>query len=106
MGHPRQHTLARTRRSCRPEVAKADTLVIMSNTADDPLARWDPRRRAALQRIRAIFTAAGGAQVSLSDELVAERRLAAAAEDGIDPSDPDFGRLLKPPAPGAGSTGE
>ena len=38
--------------------------------------------------------------------LVAERRLAAAAEDGIDPSDPDFGRLLKPPAAGAGSTGE
>jgi hypothetical protein len=106
MGHPRQHTLAGTRRSCRPEAAQADTLVIMSNTADDPLARWDPRRRAALQRIRAIFTAAGGAQASLSDELVAERRLAAAAEDGIDPSDPDFGRLLKPPAPGAGSTGE
>ena len=79
----------------------------MSNTADDdPLARWDPRRRAALQRIRAIFTAAGGEQISLSDELVAERRLAAAAEDGIDPSDPDFGRLLTPPAPGAGSTGE
>ena len=78
----------------------------MSSAAADPLARWDPRRRAALQRIRAIFQAAGGAQVSLSDELVAERRLAAAAEDGIDPSDPDFGRLLTPPAPGAGSTGE
>jgi hypothetical protein len=78
----------------------------MSTAADDPLAGWDPRRRAALQRIRAIFRAAGGEQVSLSDELVAERRLAAAAEDGIDPSDPDFGRLLRPPAPGAGSTGE
>jgi hypothetical protein len=78
----------------------------MSHAAADPLARWDPRRRAALERIRAIFKAAGGAQVSLSDELVAERRLAAAAEDGIDPGDPDFGRLLEPPARGAGSTGE
>jgi hypothetical protein len=78
----------------------------MTNAADDPLARWDPRRRQALERIRALFKAAGGDQGSLSDEFVAERRLAAAAEDGIDPDDPAFGHLLEPPARGAGSTGE
>ncbi len=50
---------------------------------DDPLAGWDPRRRAALESLWRAFKDAGGDEVSLSDELIAERRLEAAAEDGI-----------------------
>ena len=50
---------------------------------DSPLAGWDPRRRAALESLRQAFKDAGGDEVSLSDELIAERRLEAAAEDGI-----------------------
>lgn len=48
---------------------------------DDPLTGWDPRRRAALHRLWARFEAAGGGKVRLTDELVAERRREAAAED-------------------------
>jgi hypothetical protein len=54
------------------------------DTADDPLAGWDPRRRAALEHIRQQFKEAGGDKVSLVDELIAERRAQAAAEDGPD----------------------
>ena len=62
----------------------ATTVVIMSEsgTVDDPLAGWDPRRRAALERLRQRFKEAGGDKVSLADELIAERRLEAAVEDG------------------------
>jgi len=49
---------------------------------DDPLAGWDPRRRAALERIRRQFKEAGGDNMSLVDELIAERRRHAAIEDG------------------------
>jgi len=52
-------------------------------TNDDPLAGWDPRRRAALEALWRAFKEAGGDEVSLSDELIAERRLEAAAGDGI-----------------------
>jgi hypothetical protein len=52
-----------------------------SGTAEDPLAGWDPRRRAALKRLWARFDAAVGENVSLSDEPIAERRLEAATED-------------------------
>lgn len=48
---------------------------------DDPLRGWDPRRRAALERIWQEFENAVGAMVSLGDELIAERRLEAAGED-------------------------
>jgi hypothetical protein len=48
---------------------------------EDPLAGWDPRRRAALERIRHQFKEAGGDKVSLVDELLTERRAEAAAED-------------------------
>ncbi len=48
---------------------------------DDALAGWDPRRRAALAEVWAAFAAAGGGKVSLSEELVAERRTEAGAED-------------------------
>ena len=54
-----------------------------SGTADDPLAGWDPRRRAALERLRQRFKEAGGDQVSLVDELLAERHMEAAAEDRV-----------------------
>jgi hypothetical protein len=49
----------------------------------DPLAGWDPRRRAALESLWHAFKDAGGDEVSLSDELIAERRTEAAAENGI-----------------------
>jgi hypothetical protein len=52
-------------------------------TSDDPLAGWDPRRRAALEALWQAFKEAGGDEVSLTDELIAERRVEAAAEDGI-----------------------
>jgi hypothetical protein len=52
-----------------------------STTVEDPLSGWDPRRRAALQRLQSRFKQAGGDRVSLADDLVAERRLEAAAED-------------------------
>jgi hypothetical protein len=52
-----------------------------SASVEDPLHGWDPRRRAALKRLWARFDAAVGEDVSLSDELIAERRLEAAAED-------------------------
>jgi hypothetical protein len=50
---------------------------------DDPLAGWDPRRRTALEALWQAFKDAGGDEVSLTNELIAERRLEAAAEDGI-----------------------
>ena len=48
---------------------------------DDPLAGWDPRRRAALERLWDTFAAAGGQETSLSEELIGERRAEAKAED-------------------------
>ena len=48
---------------------------------EDPLAGWDPRRRAALERLWALFAATGEAGASLSNELLAERRAEAEAED-------------------------
>jgi hypothetical protein len=57
--------------------------LIMSTAGsqEDPLAGWDPRRRAALDRIRRQFKDAGGDHINLVDELLAERHLEAAAED-------------------------
>ncbi len=71
--------------SAGPWTAAATTVVIMGESGaaeDDPLRGWDPRRRAALERLRQQFKEAGGDQVSLVDELIAERRLEAAVEDG------------------------
>jgi hypothetical protein len=77
-------------------------LMSESGTVQDPLAGWDPRRRASLERLWARFRNAAG-EVRLSDELVAERRLEAAAADradlrdevvvepGCDPSSQDGG---------------
>jgi hypothetical protein len=77
-------------------------LMSESGTVQDPLAGWDPRRRASLERLWKRFRGAAG-EVRLSDELVAERRLEAAASDradlrdevvregGFDPSSQDGG---------------
>ena len=46
----------------------------------EPLAGWDPRRRAALETVWNQFQRAAG-DVSLSDELIADRRREAAADD-------------------------
>jgi len=48
--------------------------------ADEPLAGWDPRRRAALEAAWDRFERAAGDR-SLSDELVDERHREAAAEN-------------------------
>jgi hypothetical protein len=77
-------------------------LMSESGTVQDPLAGWDPRRRESLERLWERFREAAG-EVRLSDELVAERRLEAAAADradlrdeavierGFDPSSQDGG---------------
>ena len=73
-----------------------------SGAVEDPLAGWDPRRRASLERLWERFRKAAG-EVRLSDELVAERRSEAAAagradlrdeaviERGCEPSTQDGG---------------
>ena len=52
-----------------------------AGSIDDPLVGWDPRRRAALERLWETFAAAGGKEANLSDELTSERRAEAEAED-------------------------
>lgn len=62
----------------------------MSETSiaeNDPLTGWDPRRRAALADLWQRFREAGAADLNLGDELIAERRQAAAAEDHDEHSD-------------------
>jgi hypothetical protein len=51
----------------------------------DPLSGWDPRRRAALEQLWARFEQSGPVGPNLGDELVAERRREAAAEDELVP---------------------
>jgi hypothetical protein len=58
-------------------------LILLTAANDDPLAGWDPRRRAALEALWQAFKEAGGDEVSLGDELIVERHLEAAAGDGI-----------------------
>jgi hypothetical protein len=48
--------------------------------SEEPLAGWDPRRRAALEAAWDRFERAAGDR-SLSDELMDERHRKAAAED-------------------------
>jgi hypothetical protein len=55
-----------------------------SSPGAEPLAGWDPRRRAALEAVWEQFQQAAG-DVSLSDELIADRRCEAAAEDAALP---------------------
>ncbi len=50
-------------------------------SGQDPLAGWDPRRRAALERLWARFADAGGDRANLSEEVIAEHRAEAQAED-------------------------
>ena len=54
-----------------------------SGAVEDSLAGWDPRRRASLERLWERFRKAAG-DVRLSDEVIAERRLEAAAADRAD----------------------
>ena len=54
-----------------------------ASAADDPLHAWDPRRRAALEHLWARFEQAGDGGTNLGDEVIAERRRAAAAEDEL-----------------------
>ena len=51
-----------------------------SSSGAEPLAGWDPRRRAALEAVWEQFQQAAG-DVSLSDELIADRRREVAADD-------------------------
>ena len=53
---------------------------VSSSPGAEPLAGWDPRRRAALEAVWEQFQQAAG-DVSLSDELIADRRREAAADD-------------------------
>jgi hypothetical protein len=57
-----------------------------SSSGAEPLAGWDPRRRAALEAVWHQFREAAG-DVSLSDELIADRRREAAAEDDAQPAE-------------------
>jgi hypothetical protein len=50
------------------------------DAVDDPLAGWDPRRRAALEDLWELL-ARQPHSPNLSEELIAERRLEAEAED-------------------------
>lgn len=50
-------------------------------SGDDPLAGVDPRRREALEKLWSSFADAGVNEHNLSDELIANRRQEAAAED-------------------------
>ena len=51
-----------------------------SSPGAEPLAGWDPRRRAALEAVWEQFQQAAG-DVSLSDELIADRLREATADD-------------------------
>ena len=74
-------------------------LIMTTATNDDPLAGSDPRRRAALESLWQAFREARGDAVSLSDELIADRRLEAAAEDGIGVTDSvTIERRTEPPS--------
>jgi len=53
-----------------------------ADDAYDPVGGWDPRRRAVLERLWARFEVAGGG-TDLGDQLIAERRREADAEDGL-----------------------
>jgi hypothetical protein len=55
-----------------------------SPSGAEPLAGWDSRRRTALEAVWDQFQRAVG-DVSLSEELIADRRREAAAEDAAPP---------------------
>jgi hypothetical protein len=70
-----------------------------AGSQEDPLAGWDPRRRAALDRIRRQFKDAGGDRINLVDELLAERHLEAAAEDRAHLADEAAAEIRRGPEP-------
>lgn len=57
-----------------------------ASSGGDLLARLDPRRREALEKLWASFADAGVSERSLSDEVIRHRRQEAAAEDKPDAS--------------------
>lgn len=65
----------------------------------DPLAGWDPRRRAALERIRRQFKDAGGDEINLVDELLLERNMEAAAQDRAGLEDETVVEIRRGPEP-------
>lgn len=65
----------------------------------DPLAGWDPRRRAALERIRRQFKDAGGDEINLVDELLSERNMEAAAQDRAGLEDETVVEIRRGPEP-------
>lgn len=72
--------------------------VSQATTPTDPLQGWDFRRRAALEQVWEQFTRAGASGVSLSEELIAERRREAATEanNTPDPAKPASDRDTAP----------
>jgi hypothetical protein len=52
-----------------------------SGMVEDPLAGWDPRRRAALERLWKRFQEAARG-VRLSDEVIADRRRESSSVEG------------------------
>ena len=74
--------------------------------SNDPLAGWDPRRRAALERLWRRFSEASDG-VRLSDEVIADRRREVPAADHADLRDEVV--VERRPGPAAdvdGSSGE
>lgn len=65
----------------------------------DPLAGWDPRRRAALERIRRQFKDACGDEINLVDELLSERNMEAAAHDRAGLEDETVVEIRRGPEP-------
>lgn len=57
-----------------------------AGSTEEALRGWDPRRSAALEHAWEQFRAAGAGAVSMSEELIAERRREAAAQDAASPA--------------------
>ncbi len=81
-------------------------LMSESGTVQDPLAGWDPRRRAALERLWERFGEASGG-VRLSDEVIADRRREVTATDHATLRDEVILERSFRPSPGVdGASGE
>ena len=76
-------------------------LMSESGTVRAPLAGWDPRRRAALERLWERFGEASGG-VRLSDEVIADRRREVTATDHATLRDEVILKRSFRPSPGNG----
>jgi hypothetical protein len=70
-----------------------------AGSQEDPLAEWDPRRRAALERIRRQFKDAGADQIKLVDELLSERHIEASVQDHAHVDDEVIVEIRRGPEP-------